>query len=302
MKRVKEILLAILLGLILPLLLLMPQQSDVKQIEELFVRVLTEDGVLEMDIEEYLVGVLLKEMPASFEIEAMKAQAVAARSYTIYNVENGTKHNTADICTLPNCCQGYVAPHEFLSAGNDPVTLIKICKAVRATRGQVLLFDNLVIEATYFSASGGRTEDAQAVWGVDIPYLQSVYSEEDDAVNIKTFTFAEFCESLGLPIADISIGDPVYTNGRGIENVEINGTLFTGIQLRKYLDLRSTCITFSVDGGEVKVITYGFGHRVGMSQYGANSMAKRGCDYKQILTHYYSGVNIGRAELTKSAR
>lgn len=293
MKCEREMLLAILLGMILPMLLLKTIRSDEKRIEPVYVKVLTADGAIEMDIEEYLVGVLLKEMPASFEIEAMKAQAVAARSYTIYNVENGTKHNDAHICVLPNCCQGYVTPHEFLSVGNDPVALIKICNAVRATRGQVLLFDNSVIEATYFSASGGRTEDAQAVWGVDIPYLQSVDSEEDDAAHIKTFTFAEFCKSLDLSTTDVSIGDPVYTKGQGIEEVEINGTVYTGIQLRKYLDLRSTCITFSVDGGEVKVITYGFGHRVGMSQYGADAMAARGCGYKQILEHYYSGVNIG---------
>ena len=293
MKHSREILVSILLGMVLPMLLLRTIRSDIKQTEVIYVKVLTEDGVHEMDVEEYLVGVLLREMPGCFEFEALRAQAVAARTFTLFNKEKGAKHEEADVCVISNCCQGYMSPKGFIDNGGAAAVLVKMYGAVKSTSSEVLYYENSLIEATYFSSSGGRTEDAKAVWGADIPYLQSVASEESNSSSKSVFTITEFCVALGLPVSDVSIGEPVYTNGFGIAEIDINGTVFTGIQLRRYLNLRSTVIAFDVDEEKVGVITCGYGHRVGMSQYGADAMAKRGRDYKQILKHYYSGVEIG---------
>lgn len=292
MKRGKEILLAILLGMILPMLLLKTLQSDVKRNELLCVRVLTGDGVRKMDIEEYLVGVLLKEMPADFEFEAVKAQAVAARTYTLYWAHNGSKHADADVCIYANCCQGYISPAEYASEDGSSLTVFKMYEAVEATEGEVLLYDNQIIESTYFSSAGGKTEDALEVWGTAVPYLQSVESVEKDTIVEKEIDNDDFCTALGLENGDIRIGATTYTKGGGIAKVVINGITFTGKDLRQRLGLRSTNVTLSTANEKVLVITNGNGHRVGMSQYGADAMAAEGSDYRQILKHYYSGVTI----------
>lgn len=300
MKHGKEMLLAILLGMILPMLSLKTLQSDVKQNELLYVKVLTEDGVRKMDIEEYLVGVLLKEMPADFEFEAVKAQAVAARTYTLYRAQNGSKHADADVCIYANCCQGYTSPVDYVSDSGSSLTVFKMCDAVKATEGEVLLYDNRLIESTYFSSSGGKTEDALEVWGTAVPYLQSVESDEKDTIIKEEINNDDFCRALGLENGDIYIGTITYTKGGGIAKVVINGVTFTGKDLRHRLGLRSTKVTLSTADEKVQVITNGNGHRVGMSQYGADAMAVGGSDYRQILTHYYSGVTIQPYTLDKN--
>ena len=293
MKKRKDALWAILLGVILPVSLLHFPPTQQKAIVNFsMAAVLTEERIIEMDIEKYLVGVLLCEMPADFEVEALKAQAVAARTFVLHRKESNNKHPDADVCASPACCQGYIDPENYISNGGDASTVLKMYDAVAETKGEVLLYDGEFIEATYFSSSGGRTEDAQAVWGVEVPYLISVDSAEADDPYIRQMSKEMFCKALGMTGRDVYIDAPTYTQGGGIAEIEINGKLFTGVQLRKFLGLRSTQISFSVENESVEIITKGHGHRVGMSQYGADAMAECGSNYIEILTHYYSGVTI----------
>jgi len=178
-------------------------------------------------------------------------------------------------------------------------------QAVLDTAGQVLLYGDEPIEATYFSCSGGMTEDAQAVWGSDIPYLQSVESPgEEYAVHYTDtviFNSEEFCEKLGISPGGYPgswIGSISYTNGGGVDTVEIGGKDFTGTQVRKLLGLRSTAFVITAAGERITVTTKGFGHRVGMSQYGADAMAVQGADHETILLYYYQGAVLSRDYLS----
>ena len=258
------------------------------------------DGEIDMlDLDAYLTGVVLAEMPARFEKDALKAQAVVARTYTMKRVESGDKHTGGAICTKPSCCQAYCSPEEYLKKGNLKEDLALVKEAVYATSGQVLLYGGRYIEATYFSCSGGRTEAAVAVWGSDIPYLQAVDSPGEEIADCFTdtasFSVNEFLAKLGAPSGGtLKIGKTTYTDGGGVATVEINGKSFSGTQVRQKLGLRSTAFTFNIIGNTVTVTTRGYGHRVGMSQYGAQAMALDGKSYQQILGYYYQGAVLGR--------
>lgn len=258
------------------------------------IQVQTEDGIKTMELESYLVGVVLGEVPASFEIEALKAQAVVARTYTLRCFYVGSKHNDADICTDPACCQAYWDPEAY---DGSVESLKKIQGAVEATRGLVLTYEDELIEATYFSSSGGRTEDAVAVWGNDVPYLQATdspeYGYEDQYLKTVTFTGEQFQEALGQVLTGSCrdwFGAVTLTNGGGVDTMVIGGRKYTGPELRKLLGLRSTAFSLSVSGNTITITTRGYGHRVGMSQYGAEAMAVEGYTFQQILAHYYQGT------------
>lgn len=262
-----------------------------------------ENGVpVEMTLHDYLTGVLLGEMPASFSAEALKAQAVAARTFTLHILQAG-KHDGA-ICESAACCQAYVAPESYLAANGEmgsPV-LEEMSQAVRATDGLVLEYGGTLIDAVFFSCSGGRTEAAIEVWGGDVPYLQAVDSPgEEDAVPFsdeKTISREEFCAVLsGLdPACDFSaepwIGTITYTQGGGVDEMELGGVFFDGTALRSVFSLRSTLFTVEVGESEVVFHTRGFGHRVGMSQYGADAMARNGSTFEDILAYYYQGTEL----------
>ena len=255
-----------------------------------------EDGVCIQDLETYLVGVVLGEMPSSFEPEALKAQAVVARTYTMRANTTGGKHGDGSVCTNYACCQAFLDPSEFLDKGGSPESLQKIRDAVEATRGQVLTYEGDLIEATYFSCSGGSTEDAVAVWGTDYPYLQAVESPgEEHAVHYSdtvSYTPDQFQSALMVTLSGESetwFGEVTYTQGGGVDTMEIGGMTYRGTELRQKLGLRSTAFSVSV-GEEITFTTKGYGHRVGMSQYGADAMAMDGKDYAQILAHYYQGT------------
>lgn len=266
------------------------------------VTLLKEDGqIIEMSLADYLAGVVLAEMPASFEPEALKAQTVVARTYTIRAANGASKHIGADVCADSACCQGYTENEDYLHDGGTWEDIRRICQVVSDTDGQVLTYDGELIEATYFSCSGGSTEDAVAVWGADVPYLQSVPSpgEEDAAHYTDTvmYTVEEFASRLGIsPNGDTAKwgADVSYTNGGGVESMTVDGVTFTGTQLRKLLDLRSTAFTLAVEEDVVTIQTRGYGHRVGMSQYGADAMAATGSNYAEILSHYYMGTELTR--------
>ena len=162
-----------------------------------------------------------------------------------------------------------------------------------ATKGEILCYNQEIIESTYFSASGGRTEDAKAVWGSDVPYLQSKESPgESQPEQIIRMSTEEFCQALRMEKNAVSIDKIVYTRGNGIAEASINGSVFTGLQLRRLLGLFSTDISFDIYGDVVEITAKGKGHRVGMSQYGADAMAMKGSTYSEILLHYFTGVTI----------
>ena len=260
------------------------------------IRLGTDSGWVIKNLEEYLLGVVLAEMPASFEEEALKAQAVVARTYAVRAMEGKRKHQEGDICTDATCCQGYLDPADYEGTEEN---LQKVRDAVAATSGQVLTYEGELIEATYFSCSGGLTEDAVAVWGTDVPYLQSVVSpgEEDAAyyVDEVVFPLEEFLAKLGLELSGNPaewLGGVTYTSGGGVDTVTIGGKRFKGTEIRKLLGLRSTAFSLEANEASIAVTTRGYGHRVGMSQFGADAMASQGSTYGEILAHYYQGTEL----------
>lgn len=251
-----------------------------------------------IDLEEYVVGVVLSEMPASFEIEALKAQAVAARTYALKTSTDGKKHAGA-VCTSHTCCQGYMTEEDYLQRGWKEKYVERVRRAVAETAGEVLIYEGKLIRATYFSCSGGTTEAAVAVWGRDYPYLQSVESPgEEETVyytDSKTFSLEDFQEQLGVALSgspETWFGNITYTTGGGIESMQIGGVAYRGTTLRSLLGLRSTVFRVVVSETAICFETHGYGHRVGMSQYGADAMALEGSTYTEILAHYYQGTEL----------
>lgn len=268
--------------------------------DQLYISVLNDAGnILEMPLNEYLTGVVLAEMPVSFEEEALKAQAVVARTYTLRAAKGTSKHENAAVCTASGCCQAYVDCDSFLDNGGKAEEINRVSRLIASTDGQVLTYEGSMIEATYFSCSGGVTEDAVAVWGTDVPYLQSVPSPGEEAAAYYTdsvmFSKQELENKLGVILRGAPSGwieGVTYTTGGGVETIKIAGQVYSGTQFRKLLDLRSTAFSVAADENTITIHTRGYGHRVGMSQYGANAMAAAGSTYPQILTHYYQGAEL----------
>lgn len=313
-RRLKGVLFAVVLGLVCPMVIIRfvqknvdipahttPTETKHEQVAEnqqLYVDVLQENGTIaSMDINDYLTCVVLGEMPANFENEALKAQAVVARTYTLRRSKDGGKHIDATVCTDSDCCQGYCDLAAYLDNGGSQADIDKVKNAVKITDNLVLAYGGKLIDATYFSCSGGMTEDAKAVWGTDVPYLRSVKSpgEEDATHYVDTISFdtAEFLQLLEMkPQESVKIGKISYTPGGGVDTIQICDRVFKGTQLRQKLGLRSTAFVISVVGKTATITTKGFGHRVGMSQYGADAMAVSGATFPEILAHYYQGVQL----------
>lgn len=267
------------------------------------IQLLSNGEIHGMELEEYVTGVVLCEMPTGFYMEAKKAQAVAARTFALRTSGQGLRHGVGVICSEATCCQGYYSPEEYLRLGGTEEGIAQARQAAGQTRGKVLTYGGSLIEATYFSCSGGRTEDAVAVWGMDIPYLQAVDSpgEEQAAYYTDTvrFSAAEFQNALGVQLTGRPVqwfGAVSYTDGNGVGTMEIGGKTYTGAQLRQILQLRSSSFTVTALSDCVLITTRGYGHRVGMSQYGAEAMAQSGSGWKDILEHYYQGVSIEELE------
>ena len=314
MKMKKQMLIPFLWGLVVPLVIMgvlvwmeepsrqQPEQLGETQPASAQIRVLFDDAAVEeMDMQTYLVRVVLAEMPASFPEEALKAQAVVARTYAARRQESG-KHPQGAVCTQASCCQGYREESAFINAGGTEQALEKVRHAVEQTRDQVLTYEGALIDATYFSSSGGHTEAAVAVWGTDVPYLQAVESPGEAAANSiqeVAFTAEDFARCVGFE----NEGEPsdwfsgmVYTSGGGVDRLTIRGQEYRGTRLRTLLGLRSTAFEIRVDGNWIYITTHGYGHRVGMSQYGAKAMADEGRGYEEILSHYYVGTKLENRE------
>ena len=270
-------------------------------------RVLDGDTVTEMSFSDYLQGVLRAEMPASFQEDALRAQAVAARTYTYYKMSSGGNHgDTADICTDHSCCQAFLGKDRAADnwGKNAERYEAKIENAVSATDGQVMLYGGAPILAVFHSSSAGETWNSGEVWAQDLPYLQSVSSPEGEGVpnyySTVELTEAEFREKFlaARPEADLSgpasgwIRDPVM-DGVHVESVTIGGVSVSGPSVRSIFGLRSASFTAEAGDGKITFYVTGYGHGVGLSQYGANAMAEAGSTWREILEHYYTGVTIG---------
>lgn len=256
----------------------------------------TTGEITSQDLENYIVGVVAAEMPASFSYEAIKAQAIASRTYAVYQINNSK--NEFDVVTdISN--QAYITEEEMRDKWKAEYTkyydIIK--KAVSETTGEVLIYDNQVIESFYFAMSNGYTAQSSTVFKEELPYINSVESPWDnESINnykvLTTLSTADFCEKLNLKKEKINITDILYDDTGRIKSLLINGIQFNGTELRKLLGLRSTDITFTVNKDNIIMETKGYGHGVGMSQYGADGMAKEGNNCYEILKYYYKNVEI----------
>ena len=271
-------------------------------------RVLDGDTVRDMTMEDYLMGVTAAEMPASFAEEALKAQAVAARTYTLYKLISGGNHgDTADICTDATCCQAYISQEAARSSWGEQADALeeKIRTAVTDTDGEAILYGGVPILAVFHSSSAGLTRAAGQVWQNDLPYLQPVDSPEASASIPNYYSRVDFSpetirEKLlaRIPAADLAgdqktwLKNAVRDSAGSVETVEVGGVAVKGSTVRAALGLRSACFEWELQDGRFVFYVTGHGHGVGLSQYGANAMAEVGADYKTILTHYYTGVTV----------
>lgn len=273
------------------------------------------DKVVEMPLEDYIKGVVAAEMPASFEMEALKAQAVASRTYAygrlakIY-IPSNNLHEGADICTDPAHCQAWASKETAMKGWgifNAGRYWKKIEKAVDETKDVILLYDGKVINPVFHSNSGGKTENAEDVWaGGSVPYLRSIVSNgEEDSSQYKHVTFLkidEFCTILENQFPDIKLNKKDilkdikimdYTEGNRVKTIKIGNVELKGTEFRKIFSLKSANFKIEQeDKDTLKITTIGNGHGVGMSQWGANYLAKSGGTYEEILKYYYQGVEL----------
>ncbi len=273
------------------------------------VRLLRQDGrVEELTMEEYLWGVVAAEMPASFQPEALKAQAAAARTYTV-GLQDAAKpkHPDGALCDDSNCCQAYIdrSAAEARWGANANSYGEKISRAVAETDGLGVLYQEKPIQAVFFSSAAGRTVDAVEVWGNSVAYLKGVDSPEGDEVPnyrsqvVRTSEEVRQAVLAKYPGADLS-GPPSgwfseleYNPAGGLIRGKVGGVALNGSQMRQLLGLRSASFTVAEQDGTFTFDVTGYGHGVGMSQYGANAMAEDGADFRKILTWYYTGTEIG---------
>lgn len=249
--------------------------------------------VLNLELEEYVIGVVGAEMPAAFSNEALKAQAVIARTYALNAIDNN-KPLTDDSST-----QNYKSNDELKKMWGSSFNTYyeKIKKAVESTKGMYLTYDGKIIDAVYHSTSNGKTEDAKYVWGNSMPYLIPVESPYDNTnktiIYDKYISYEELSNKLGIDFnKDTNIEIVSKTTGDRVETLNIADLSYTGVDIRNILGLRSADFKINKDDNGITFTTTGFGHGVGLSQYGANGMAKNGYNYEAILKHYYTGVTL----------
>ena len=251
----------------------------------------------EVPFEDYIKGVVAGEMPATFELEALKAQAVASRSYAMYQM-TATKDKEYDVLnTTAN--QVYLTDQELKENWKEeyPEKINKIKEAINETSGEYLTYEGKVINAMFFSTSVGATENSEEVFVSALPYLRSVDSKWDEVspayTDTYTFTLEEFYKKLNLQYKQtLTIEVTSKTSTGRTRTLKINGTEINGRDLATKLNLRSNYFDIVQNENNVTITTKGFGHGVGMSQYGANGMAKEGYKYDQILKHYYQNTEI----------
>lgn len=292
-------------------------KDDKEQSIKIKVFIEGQNKVVELGFEDYIRGVVAAEMPAAFELEALKAQAIAARTFAYANmIINGgsgcAKHSGADVCSSVHC-QAYITKEERFR--NWPASLAteywnKITQAVYETKGMVITYNGEVAKhIKYHSTSGGKTENSIYVFGYQEPYLVSVespYEEETPSYNSKVvMKKEEFIKRVkeldpSVNITSKNLAKQIkileWTEGDRVKTIKIGNKTFTGIDIRWAMGLKSAAFTIHIDSKNVTFNVKGYGHGVGMSQWGANEMAKRGKKYDEILKHYYKGVEIKKID------
>jgi len=285
------------------------QEYDYQKYEKIKLLHTDTEQIEELKIDEYLYGVVSSEMPASYEIEALKAQATVARTYTIYQIiNNSSKHENADICDEFNCCQAWISKDERLAKWEpeeSETNWNKIVQAVDSTKGKIVVYNGQPINAFFHANSGGITENSLNIWGgIDYPYLKSVetageegYTQYESEVVLSyqeliTKIQAEYkdCEIDFSQQDCIKIID--YTTSGRVKTIKFGNKEIAGTEARTLLGLKSTNFIFSIDEERVTFTVIGYGHGVGMSQTGADSMAKTGSTYEDIIKHFYTNVEI----------
>lgn len=264
--------------------------------------------VEEIDLDNYLLGVVSSEMPADFEIEALKAQAVVARTYTIYKITTAKKHENADICDDSGCCQAWITKEDRLNRWSEDKreeNWAKIEEAVNSTKGKIVTYEGKPINAFFHSNSGGVTDTATAVWGgSNYPYLQAVQTSGEDSYTQYSseviISKDEFISKIKEYHSDFEIDFALenqieileYTDGERIKTIKVGNLNLSGVEIRTIFGLKSAKFQVSIEGDDIKFNVIGYGHGVGMSQTGADSMAKQGKNYEEIIKHFYTGVEI----------
>jgi len=282
--------------------------------EETVISLWSNDRVMELTLSEYLAGVLAAEVPAGFPEEALKAQAVAARTYTLYKrnlYENGTlqpeEHHGAELCDDPGHCEAFTdltSQAAVLWGGSAEVYEQRIREAVTATDGLILVYEEEPIAAVFCAAAGEKTESAKDIWGSDLPYLISVESpggqdcsQYEGKHTISQLEFTQLIQEQ-WPEADFSdppsawFRDSHRSEAGSVLDVLVGGVRISGSQVRQVLGLNSANFKVKVEGENLVFSTIGYGHGVGLSQYGARYLAMDGQTYDQILAHYYPETQL----------
>ncbi len=286
-----------------------PQKKELEENKEIkeevkednkaiFVNLLNEETntITKENLEEYVVGVVSAEMPSVFNMEALKAQAVAARTYALYKKQ--TRNLSYDLI-IGTKDQAYKNNETLLNLWqtNFFANYLKIREAVESTKGEVLTYQGEVINAFYFSMSNGYTEKSELVFSQSLPYLNSVSSSWDNEV-LPNFTYTvtlskqDFCQKLDITCDVISVDAIKRSDTHRVLEITINNKSFKGTVFRSLLNLRSTDLELALKEDEIQITTKGYGHGVGMSQYGANGMASEGYTYEDILKYYYQKTEI----------
>lgn len=273
------------------------------------IKVQKEDGsICELNLDEYLLGVVSAEMPADYEIEALKAQAVVARTYTLYTIIHSNKHGDGIICTSSSCCQAWLSKDDRMNKWDEDVKAQnwnKIEEAVYSTNGEVIEYNGEVIDAFFHANSGGKTEVPANVWGgTDYPYLQSVETSGEEGYtqysSESIISKKELESIIREKYKDFSIdwneNNPIeiieYTDGGRVKTIKIGNKNLSGVEVRSIFKLKSANFVCDITGDTVKFSVKGYGHGVGLSQTGADSMAKEGANYRDIINHFYANVQI----------
>ena len=301
----KKIILFIISIILIPYLIVnlsIDEEIKVKYRKKIdfLVKVKYDNGdIKSIPFEEYIVGVVAAEMPAEFEDNALKAQAVASRSYVLKKIEKNINNNYDILASIMD--QVYMSDDKLKDKWKDNYEKYykKIKSAVDNTKGEYLTYKGNIVEAFFFSTSSGKTENSEDVFVSNLPYLRSVESPWDSASpvfkNTQNFTLKEFYTNLGLNYNEVPNIEIIEKSDTGhIKKIKVDNTIFKGTDFRKLLNLKSTYFDINIENKKVIINTLGNGHGVGMSQYGANFMAHDGYNYKDILKHYYKDVEISK--------
>ena len=266
------------------------------------------DGSVEnIDLDKYLYGVVSAEMPANYHLEALKAQAVVARTYTIFKISNGSKHENADICDDSKCCQAWISKENRMARWDKDKqneNWTKIVTAVNQTKGKIAKYQGKPINAFFHSNSGGKTELPINVWGGSYPYLQVVATsgEEEyttynsEIILSKDELIQKMLKKNSKFEIDFEDNDCLkiieYTQGDRIKKIKIGNTELSGVEVRQIFGLKSAKFKFEILDNKIKFSVIGYGHGVGLSQSGSDALANQGKNYEEIIKHYYKDVEI----------